>query len=61
MQAAIAGIPIYIVKSSTIIWISVTTRATSPSSSPAGILEHEVRKIRNRNENQRRNKDGSSG
>ncbi len=61
MQAAIAGISIYIVKSSTIIWRSATTRATSPSSSPAEILEHEVRKIRNKNENQTRNKDSSSG
>jgi hypothetical protein len=61
MQAAIAGISIYIVKSSTIIWRSATTRASSPSSSAAEILEYEVRKIRNRNENQKRNKDGSSG
>jgi len=61
MQAAIAGISIYIVKSSTIIWRSATTRATSPSaSSPVEILEYEVQKIRNRNENQKRNRDGSS-
>jgi hypothetical protein len=50
LQAAIAGISIYIVKSSTIIWRSASTRPTSPSSSPAEILEHEVRKIRSRNE-----------
>jgi hypothetical protein len=52
LQAAIAGISIYIVKSSTIIWrsASTTTRASSPSSSPAEILEYEVRKIRTRNE-----------
>jgi hypothetical protein len=61
LQAAIAGISIYIVKSSTIIWRSATTRPTSPSLSPAEILEYEARKIRNRNENQTRNKDGSSG
>lgn len=61
MQAAIAGISIYIVKSSTIIWRSATTRTTSPtSSSPVEILEYEVQKIRNRDENQKRNKDGSS-
>jgi hypothetical protein len=54
MQAAIAGISIYIIKSSAIIWRSATTttttRAQSSPSSPAEILEHEVRKIRNRNE-----------
>jgi hypothetical protein len=50
LQAAIAGISIYIIKSSTIIWRSATTRASSPSSSPAEILEYEVRKIRTRNE-----------
>ena len=60
LQAAIAGISIYIVKSSTIIWRSATTRTTSPSSSPVEILEYEVQKIRNRDENQKRNKDGSS-
>ena len=60
MQAAIVGISIYIVKSSTIIWRSATTRTTSPSSSPVEILEHEVQKIRTRDENQKRNKDGSS-
>ena len=45
------------VKSSTIIWRSATTRTTSPSSSPVEILEYEVQKIRNRDENQKRNKD----
>ena len=60
LQAAIAGISIYIVKSSTIIWRSATTRTSSPSSSPVEILEYEVQKIRNRDENQKRNKDGSS-
>ncbi len=52
LQAAIASISIYIVKSSTIIWRSATTRTMTPSSepSPAEILEHEVRKIRTRNE-----------
>ena len=52
LQAAIAGISIYVVKSSTIIWRNVTIRAITPSSepSPAEILEYEVRKIRTRNE-----------
>jgi hypothetical protein len=50
LQAAIAGISIYIVKSSRIVWRSVTTRASSPHLSPAEILEHEVRKIRDINE-----------
>ena len=52
MQAAIAGISIYIVRSSTIIWRSITTTrapsATSPSA--AEILEYEVRKMQKRNE-----------
>jgi hypothetical protein len=34
----------------TIVWKSATTRAPSPQLSPAEILEHEVRKIRNINE-----------
>ena len=50
IQAAIAGISIYIVESSTIIWRSATTTTTRASSSPAEILEHEARKIRTRNE-----------
>ena len=53
MQAAIAGIAIYIVRSSTIIWRSATTtRAPSVAASPsaAEILEYEVRKIQKRNE-----------
>jgi hypothetical protein len=53
MQAAIAGISIYIVRSSTIIWRSVTTtRAPSAAASPsaAEILEYEVRKMQKRNE-----------
>ena len=51
MQAAIAGISIYIVRSSTIIWRSVTTtRAPSASPSAAEILEYEVRKMQKRNE-----------
>jgi glucan phosphoethanolaminetransferase (alkaline phosphatase superfamily) len=66
LQAAIAGISIYILRSSTVIWRSATTRAqpsslSSQSSSAAEILEHEVRKMQNRNENQERNKDDSSG
>ena len=54
MQAAIAGISIYIVRSSTIIWRSVTTtRAPSAAASPsaAEILEYELRKMQKRNEN----------
>jgi hypothetical protein len=54
MQAAIAGISIYIVRSSTIIWRSVTTtRAPSSAASPsaAEILEYEVRKMQKRSEN----------
>jgi hypothetical protein len=50
LQVAIAGISIYIVKSSRIIWRSATTRTSSPQLSAAEILEHEVRKIRNINE-----------
>jgi hypothetical protein len=46
LQAAIAGMSIYIVISSKI----TTATATSPSSSPAEILEHEVGKIRNTSE-----------
>jgi hypothetical protein len=62
LQAAIAGISIYIVKSSTIIWRSAsTTRALPSSSSAAEILEYEVQKIQKRNANQRRNKEDSFG
>ena len=53
MQAAIAGISVYIVRSSTIIWRSVTTtRAPSSASPPSAeeILEYEVRKMQKRNE-----------
>jgi hypothetical protein len=53
LQAAIAGLSIYIVRSSTIIWRSVTTtRAPSSSASPsaAEILEYEARKMQKRNE-----------
>jgi hypothetical protein len=48
LQAAIAGISIYIVKSSRIMWRSATT--TRASSSLAEILEHEVLKIRTSDE-----------
>ena len=60
MQAAIAGISIYIVRYSTIIWRSATTMATKAQSSlslpslAAEILEQEVRKMQKRNENQKR-------
>jgi hypothetical protein len=48
LQAAIAGISIYIVRTSTIVWRSaITTRAAA---SPAEVLEHEMRKIRDRND-----------
>ena len=51
MQAAIAGISIYIVRSSTIIWRSVTTTRAPSTASPsaAEILEYEVRKMQKRN------------
>jgi hypothetical protein len=49
LQAAIAGISIYIVKTSTIVWRSATTTRAAPSS-PAEMLEHEMRKIRTRGE-----------
>jgi hypothetical protein len=48
LQAAIAGISIYIVRTSTIVWRSATT--TTTAASPAEILEHEIRKIRARND-----------
>jgi hypothetical protein len=54
MQAAIAGISIYIVRSSTIIWRSATTTkapSSAASSSAAELLEYEVRKMKKRNEN----------
>jgi hypothetical protein len=47
LQAAIAGISIYIVRTSTIVWRSATTTRAAPSS-PAEMLEHEMRKIRTR-------------
>src|SRR5918911_318506 len=46
LQAAIAGISIYIVRTSTIVWRSATT--TRAAASPAEVLEHEMRKIRAR-------------
>ena len=51
MQAAIAGISIYIVRSSTIIWRSVTTTRAPSTASPsaAEILEYEVQKMQKRN------------
>ena len=71
LQAAIASISIYILRSSTVIWRSATTTRAQPSSlssqsssssaAAAEILEHEVRKMQKRNENQERNKDDSSG
>jgi hypothetical protein len=48
MQAAIAGVSIYIVRSSTIIWRSATTTRTS--SSAAEILEYEERKTQEKQE-----------
>jgi hypothetical protein len=60
LQAAIAGISIYVVKSSTIIWRSASiTRAVS-SSSAAEILEYEVRKMQKRNASQKGNKESDS-
>jgi hypothetical protein len=50
LQAAIVGISIYIVKSSTIVWKSASTTSAASPSSPAEVLEHEMRKIRTRNE-----------
>jgi hypothetical protein len=49
LQTAIAGISIYIVRTSTIVWRSATTTRAAPSS-PAEMLEHEMRKIRTRGE-----------
>ena len=49
LQAAIAGISIYIVRTSTIVWRSATTTRAA-AASPVEILEHEMRKIRARNE-----------
>jgi hypothetical protein len=48
LQAAIAGISIYIVRTSTIVWRSATT--TRAAASPAEVLEREMRKIRARND-----------
>ena len=45
LQAAIAGLSIYIVRTSTIVWRSATTSRAAPSS-PAEMLEHEMQKIR---------------
>jgi hypothetical protein len=50
MQAAIAGVSIYIVRSSTIIWRSATTTRTS--SSAAEILEYQERKTQKRKSHQ---------
>ena len=44
LQAAIVGISIYIVRTSTIVWRSATT--TRASTSPSEILEHEIRKMK---------------
>lgn len=49
LQAAIAGLSIYIVRTSTIIWRSATTLRAG-SSSPTEMLEHEIQKIRTRGE-----------
>ncbi|HEY7083005.1 MAG TPA: hypothetical protein VH500_25205 [Nitrososphaeraceae archaeon] len=46
LQAAIAGLSIYIVRTSTIVWRSVTTSRAAAPSSPAEMLEHEMQKIR---------------
>ena len=48
MQAAIAGVSIYIVRSSTIIWGSPTTTRTSLSA--AEILEYQKRKKQEKKE-----------
>jgi hypothetical protein len=48
LQAAIAGISIYIVRTSTIVWRSATT--TRAAASPAEVLEREMRRIRARND-----------
>jgi hypothetical protein len=50
LQAAIAGLSIYIVRTSTIVWRSATTSRAAAPSSPAEMLEHEMRKIRTRGE-----------
>lgn len=50
MQAAIAGVSIYIVRTSTIIWRSATTTRTS--SSAAEILEYQERKTQKRKSHQ---------
>src|SRR4051794_14554984 len=50
LQAAIFCISIYIVKSSTIVCKSASTTSVASPSSPAEVLEHEMRKIRTRNE-----------
>jgi hypothetical protein len=60
LQAAIAGISIYIVKSSTIIWRSASITRALSSSSAAEILEYEVRKMQKRNASQRGNKESES-
>jgi hypothetical protein len=45
LQVAIAGLSIYIARTSTIVWRSATTSRAAPSS-PAEMLEHEMQKIR---------------
>jgi hypothetical protein len=50
LQAAIAGLSIYIVITSAIVWRSATT-LKSATSSPTEMLEHEMQKIRTRGEN----------
>jgi hypothetical protein len=49
MQAAIAGVSIYIVRTSTTIWRSATTTRTS---SAAEILEYQERKTQKRKSHQ---------
>ncbi len=49
LQVAIAGLSIYIARTSTIVWRSATTSRAAPSS-PAEMLEHEMQKIRTRGE-----------
>ena len=61
MQVAIAGISIYIVRSSTIIWRSATTTRTSSPASSAEILEYEVRKMQKRDESRGETKNEFSG
>ena len=61
MQVTIAGISIYIVRSSTIIWRSATTTRTSSTASSAEILEYEVRKMQKKDESRGERKNEFSG